>query len=621
LKVLGPDEKPTDPYKPTPDELYARGKALFDVGQLAEAAGSLEALWGGYTLRDDIAKDAARMLLTIHIREYAPRQVVQFFEILKEKAPELVIPFDDIRVVGRAYGDIGEHERAYLVWRATTEASYLEDARVGEALRQRGQTLEAIAYLIGLWREYPGTASIQSDFFGLSQVVAARATASVSDAATRRELSKAGVTRSELLLQAIRLVQAFLAQSPKDPLADEASLALVGSFLELEDHQAVVRLSRRFADLYPKSPYLDSFQYSEALGRFHLGEYDRAIAVADKIATAVYKDKDGVDQPSANKWQALYILGQIYDARRQPGKALGYYQQVADRFTDAASAVEALKRKALKLPEVAVVRPAAPADVAGGLRAVPAEAVVETKPVAKLDYRNIAMADVKVYPVDLMRLYLTRRNLDNIAGVDLAGIKPLFETSVKLGDGQDYEAKVRSIDLPVKKEGAYLVMLRGDDLYVSEVLLVTPLELEVVEDGGAGRVRVTVRDARTKAFVPKVQVKVIGTENPTFLSGQTDLRGVYVAEGVRGQVTAVARQGTNQYAFYRGTTYVGAPPAPANAPAQPPMSGKPGMAAPALEENLRIQNSANQLRQMERLQDRLKQAPAAPSGVQVEKAY
>ena len=36
-----------------------------------------------------------------------------------------------------------------------------------------------------------------------------------------------------------------------------------------------------------------------------------------------------------------------------------------------------------------------------------------------------------------MQLYLTRRNLDAIAGIDLAGITPLVEKTVKLGDGQD----------------------------------------------------------------------------------------------------------------------------------------------------------------------------------------
>ena len=67
-----------------------------------------------------------------------PHKVVKYFEVLKEKAPELVLPFDRIAAVGRAYRAIGESERAYLVWRAVAEASYLEDARIGEALRQRG---------------------------------------------------------------------------------------------------------------------------------------------------------------------------------------------------------------------------------------------------------------------------------------------------------------------------------------------------------------------------------------------------------------------------------------------------------------------------------------------------
>ena len=125
------------------------------------------------------------------------------------------------------------------------------------------------------------------------------------------------------------------------------------------------------------------------------------------------------------------------------------------------------------------------------------------KPAVALDYRNIPEADVKVYPVDLMRLYLTRRNLDGIAGIDLAGITPLVETTVKLGDGRDFEDKIKTIDLPLEKEGAYLVMIRGENLYASGIVLVSPLELEVLEEADAGRVRVTVRDAKTKDPVPQ----------------------------------------------------------------------------------------------------------------------
>ncbi len=43
--VRSPGEPDTDPYKPTPDELYARGKAQFDAGRFAEAGEALEPLY------------------------------------------------------------------------------------------------------------------------------------------------------------------------------------------------------------------------------------------------------------------------------------------------------------------------------------------------------------------------------------------------------------------------------------------------------------------------------------------------------------------------------------------------------------------------------------------------
>ena len=354
------------------------------------------------------------------------------------------------------------------------EASYLEDARVGELLRQRGKTLEAIAYLVDLWRSYPNTASIESDFFGLSQLVAKTASEAFTNPSLRHELAVAGVTRSQLLSQSIRMIQVFLACSPRNPVADEASLALVGAYTELEDFKSVDKLSARFAKLYPKSTFFDSFQYADALANFHLGQYDRAVEVAQAIANATYKDAAGADQPSPNKWQAVYILGQIYDARRQPGKALEYYRQVADRFSDAAGAIQAYTRKDLKVPEVSIVRPAARPVVADrpagenpqrGFRVIDVVGAAErapeppSKPGIGLDYRNIAQVDVKVYPVDLMQLYLTRRNLNGISGIDLAGITPLVEKAVTLGSGADYDDQSR-IDRAAARQGR---CLPGDD--------------------------------------------------------------------------------------------------------------------------------------------------------------
>lgn len=153
----------------------------------------------------------------------------------------------------------------------------------------------------------------------------------------------------------------------------------------------------------------------------------------------------------------------------------------------------------------------------------PAEPNADAKARVTLSYRNVPSVDVTVHPVDLMQLYLVRRNLDAIAGVDLARITPVIEQTVALGSGEDYEDKKKDIELPLTRNGAYLVMIRGGDLYASGVVLVSPLEVNVLEEPGPGRVRVVVRDARTGEPVGRVQVKVVAADPDFHSEGETDL--------------------------------------------------------------------------------------------------
>ena len=75
-----------------------------------------------------------------------------------------------------------------------------------------------------------------------------------------------------------------------------------------------------------------------------------------------------------------------------------------------------------------------------------------------------------------------------------------------------------------------------------------------------------VRDTANKGYRANVHVKAIGSSDDEFQSGDTDLRGIFVAEGLNGTATVIARQ-DGRYAFYRGTATLGTPPVP-NAPAQ-----------------------------------------------------
>ena len=82
-------------------------------------------------------------------------------------------------------------------------------------------------------------------------------------------------------------------------------------------------------------------------------------------------------------------------------------------------------------------------------------------------------------------------------------------------------------------------------------------------------------------------------------------------------MTAVARKGTGQYAFYRGTTIVGNP-APGNTPATPtPAISTLSDGPSSLEENLKSLNTSNQVRGIDRLQQRYLNNP---SGIRVQEA-
>jgi hypothetical protein len=134
---------------------------------------------------------------------------------------------------------------------------------------------------------------------------------------------------------------------------------------------------------------------------------------------------------------------------------------------------------------------------------------------------------------------------------------------------------------------------------------VSPLELTVQEDSTSGRVRVTAKDAIAERYLGKVLIKVIGSENTDFQSGDTDLRGIFKADAIRGTSTVIARAEKSRYAFFRGTTHLG----PAAAPAKPSDARKDesaGQAATApapapnaapLLENLQRSNSGIQQQQ------------------------
>ena len=96
----------------------------------------------------------------------------------------------------------------------------------------------------------------------------------------------------------------------------------------------------------------------------------------------------------------------------------------------------------------------------------------------------------------------------------------------------------------------------------SGLVLVSPLVVDVQEDPTSGRIRATVKktagDVGDDAnYVADVHVKVIGSNNSEFTSGETDLRGVFIADAIAGTSTVIAEAKGGQYAFFRGKQRLG----------------------------------------------------------------
>jgi hypothetical protein len=328
-----------------------------------------------------------------------------------------------------------------------------------------------------------------------------------------------------------------------------------------------------------------------ALGHFWKRNYEPALGAAKVVADGQSKDRDF----------ARYILGQIHHARGEPSDAIQWYRTVAEQYPDAKQSIDYFERKSIKLDEVNIFRPGEAVEL-------------------EIEYRNVKDAAIQVYKVDLMKLYLREKNLSNITAVNLAGISPQATLDIKLGDGKDYVDKTKDATLALKDEGAYLVIVRGDDLFTSGLVLITPLAIEVQEDAVSGRVRANVVNKETGVRPAEVHVKAIGSADEQFRAGETDLRGLFIADGLNGEATVIAREGEARYAFYRGDTWLGQRPQVQQQLQQMrEQLQKQEPAAPQVDyqSNLRMDNSAIQRLNWEEFD---KARRAKPSGVQIEKA-
>lgn len=526
IEVLAAGTDYRNGWTMTHGERLGAGRVRYAEKQWKEAVETLKPLFDRGTLLDPSMIEAARMLAYSAVETAEHETVVRAFEILKEKSPAEVVPFDKIRGVGRAYAARKEHERAMQVHSGTADAYFLQEANVATALEGLGRTRDAAREMKALLASYPDSPLNRQMLFGFGQKLYTRG----RDLKDPVEKDAEKLTRKEMLAEATAALERYLAWFPDDKECDMVSLSLGGAYLEAGRHDELERVARQSAARYPKSRHLDSFDYLHAVALFAQKKFKDSLALCDRLETFDY-GRQANPGPALMREQAALIKAHIFHASGELDKAIQNYRKVKKKYPDAARSIEFLEREAIAIPETTVIPLARPAEI-------------------ELEYAGVAEARVRAYKVDLTTLALRRKDLAGAASVEVAGIKPHFDRTYKLDKPGTRKKERQKLAMELKEPGAYLIGVQAGDFFAGGLVLRSDLSMAVQEKAGQS-VRVNVSNAATGGFVEGVKVTVFGTGGKDVTTQKTDLRGISEST-VRSGVAVVVAEKDGHVAIHRG---------------------------------------------------------------------
>ena len=309
-------------------------------------------------------------------------------------------------------------------------------------LEGQGQFLRSVDVLGRLLREYPPEGYVAEATYALAQHVYAKA----PEAAADPELRKQKINRVDLVRRAWTMLESFLTAYPDDPAADQAAFAAATALLDLKAYEDAAAACDRYAKRYPKSELLDGFWYVIGYCRFAGGQHEAALEMCRKVAEAKRTDpahRPRGGQPATSGRRSTSSARSTTAWARPPTRSASIAASKTSSPTPSSRSTTSSARRS-SCPRCVTLKPGEPAEV-------------------ELKFRNVAACDLKVYRIDLMKFSLLKRNLGGITQINLAGIRPHHEEAVALGDGRDYRDRTRKLPLPLKEEGAYLVVCRGDE--------------------------------------------------------------------------------------------------------------------------------------------------------------
>lgn len=510
LAVTAPGA-PGPNVRPTPDELLDRGSLAARFEEHPTVIETLEPLLAMTALREEYLGAVLGHLLFSSIALSDHERTLKYFELTKEKNPDFVIPFDKLAAIQHSYRAQKVFEGGVHLARGVADALFMRDVRQVGMLVNEEEVAEAIRLFDRFAGAYPASAQNALARYAFSQRLFSRADR-LADGETLP-----GFDRPGLLSAVSEQMSRYLAEHPEHPHASDAFLSLASAHLERGDFDESIAWGRAGLARHPESDMAPAIRYFLAFAHFRQGHFDEALRLCQEVTKASEDDDNGA--------MATYIMAQIHHARGNIQRARELYQKIEGRFRDAAETLADFERERFTLPELI-------------------NAPAGREVVLPLQLQNIRRVDLRAYPVDLPRLVRLKGSLEKFSDINLAGIQPVWSRTleVPLSDGRLQSVEVRPALGP---RGAFLVLARAGARVTHALVLRDSLQLDVIHNPSESRIRVTVRDSRGRP-IPGARVLLRGSESSRFLAGNTDLRGIFVADEVDGTVTVV---GSHQGAF------------------------------------------------------------------------
>jgi uncharacterized protein YfaS (alpha-2-macroglobulin family)/TolA-binding protein len=492
---------------PTPDERLLEARRLLGLGDLAAARPLLEGLLP-LDLVPEARGEVLLALVRVALRTDDAPLATRSFEALRDHDPRnadrLVTPVER-RDLARAYQRAGESQRAAAMLLDVLHGLFAEEATLADAHRALGRPARSQDALRRVLRDYPDTDPIVAGWFRLA--TAWFDVPRPAKGPRPKHWKPEGASADVMLEEAYLALEDFCAYFPTSPLAPQANSRAVEALERLGDDDAVARAALAFSQRYAGHELTDDVLIRRLRALTRSRRWDDAFACGRLILAHRERRDARTVVESPFKDEVTHTFARIHHERGELDQAVALYAQVAHRIPDARDAHAHLTAADLALPEV--VRCAPGEDVALPLRS-----------------KNVASFAFRVYPVDLVVLFLTRMSLEGIHAVDLTGIAPLLEREVALGAATDHAWRDARVPLPVKEPGTYLVVGKAGDLDKSTLVVVSDLQVELQRAQQRARVYVT-----TRAGAPAAGVRVRVTDGRRLVArGTTDGRGVF--EGV-----------------------------------------------------------------------------------------